>query len=77
MDYEKVIKDFNDGTLDSEKVTLVMDNDDGYWSSHDDSLSESENEKVAESLEKKYGRPGGYQDIVDVLNAAGVNTDWC
>jgi len=75
MDYKKVIEDFNNGTIDKEVVTLVMDNDGGYWSVH--TGDEDQNEMLEEQLKEKYGTPNGYRDIVDVLNAAGVNTEWC
>jgi len=75
MDYKKVIEDFNNGTLDKAKIQLVMDNDDSYWLglTDDDDL----NETIAEEATIKYGRSGGYNDIVDVLIAAGVPCDWC
>ncbi len=74
MNYKKVIEDFGNGTLDKKKIQLVMDNDGGYWEglTDDDDL----NEDIAEAAEIKYGEPDGYRDIVDVLNAAGVNCDW-
>lgn len=75
MNYKKVIKDFNNGTLNKEIVTLVMDNDGGYWSVS--TGSEEVDEIIEERLEEAYGTPNGYKDIVDVLNAAGVNTEWC
>ena len=75
MDYEKVIKDFNSGVLDKKCVQLVMDNDGGYWQV--DTGCEELDEIVNAQLEKMYGVPNGYRDIVDVLNAAGVPTDWC
>lgn len=75
MDYKKVIEDFNNGTLDKNKIQLVIDNDGGYWEglTDDDDL----NEEISLAAEIKYGDPGGYNDIVDVLKAAGVNCDWC
>lgn len=75
MDYKKVIEDFNNGVIDKKVVTLVMDNDDGYWSVN--TGDEDQDEIVKEQLKEKYGRPRGYRDIVNVLNAAGVNTEWC
>ena len=78
MNYKKVIADFNNGSLDPEKVTLVMDNDGGYWEyTSDDAVSDEEHDRIIEALEKKYGEPGGYRDIVDVLKAAGVKCEWC
>lgn len=75
MNYKKVIEDFNNGTLDKNKVQLVIDNDGGYWVglTDDDAL----NEKIGYDLDIEYGVPDGYKDVVDILNAAGVNCDWC
>ena len=75
MDYKKVIEDFNNGTLNPKEVQLVMDNDCGYWSCLLD--DEDKHEEICETLEKKYGEPQGYRDIVDVLIGAGVNAGWC
>lgn len=75
MNYELVIKDFKNGTLNKNKIQLVMDNDGGYWEGLTD--DDDENEKLSDAAEAKYGSPEGYKDIVDVLNAAGVNCDWC
>lgn len=75
MNYKEVIEDFNSGTLNKDIITLVMDNDGGYWSVN--TGSEEVDEIIEERLEGAYGTPDGYKDIVDVLNAAGVNTEWC
>ena len=75
MNYKKVIEDFNNGTLNPNEVQLVMDNDGGYWSCLLD--DEDKHDDITDTLEKKYGTPDGYRDIVDVLHAAGVNVDWC
>lgn len=75
MNYKRVIEDFNSGTLNKDIITLVMDNDGGYWSVS--TGSEEVDEITEERLEEAYGTPDGYKDIVDVLNAAGVNTEWC
>lgn len=78
MDYKKVIDDFNNGTIDSDKYQLIMDNDSGYWLCIDESIDcEDKRDEMGDKMEKKYGKPDGYNDIVDVLNAAGVNSDWC
>ena len=52
-----------------------MDNDDGFWtcSLEDPAAAEAYQDELTE----KYGRPKGYRDIVDIVNAAGVNCDWC
>lgn len=75
MNYKEVIEDFNSGTLNKDIITLVMDNDGGYWSVS--TGDEDVDEIIEERLEEAYGTPNGYKDIVDVLNAAGVNTEWC
>lgn len=75
MNYKEVIEDFNSGTLNKDIITLVMDNDGGYWSVN--TGSEEVDEIIEERLEEAYGTPDGYKDIVNVLNAAGVNTEWC
>ena len=75
MNYKEVIEGFNNGTLNKDIITLVMDNDGGYWSVN--TGSEEVDEIIEERLEEAYGTPDGYKDIVDVLNAAGVNTEWC
>ncbi|MCG8381806.1 MAG: hypothetical protein MJA28_06250 [Gammaproteobacteria bacterium] len=77
MDYKKVIEDFNNGTIDPRKYQVVMDNDGGYWLCIDCSVDDNTRENLANEMSKKYGDPGGYGDIVEVLNGAGVNADWC
>ncbi len=81
MNYKKVIEDFNNGTIDSSKFQVIMDNDGGYWSCIDEDLdgdlNEDRRDELSNEMTEKYGDPGGYNDIVDVLNAAGVNADWC
>lgn len=76
MNYKKVIEDYRNGTIDPEKWVVVMDNDGGYWSYIGDE-NEDEGDRLTKQMRKKYGEPCGYKDIVDVLNAAGVNCDWC
>ena len=77
MNYKQVIEDFNNGTIDKNKWQLVMDNDDGYWSYIGDDVDEIGYHEVTKEMEAKYGRPNGERDIVDILNATGVNADWC
>lgn len=77
MKYEQVIKDYKNGIISKNRFVLVMDNDGGYWSCIDESLSDDYREHLEEVMEKKYGSPEGYRDIVEVLNAAGVNCEWC
>ena len=77
MNYKKVIEDFNSGVIDKNKFQLVMDNDSGYWSCLDESVGNEKREYLEGVMKDKYGTPEGYRDIVDVLDAAGVNCDWC
>jgi hypothetical protein len=77
MNYEQLIKDFNDGTIDKEKIQLVMDNDGSYFAVLDDSASDEEKDNIVEALDEKYGSSNGYDDLVAVLQAAGVNCEWC
>ncbi|MCP3683624.1 MAG: hypothetical protein GY861_13135 [bacterium] len=75
MNYKKVIEDYNNGTLNGDITTLVMDNDGGYWDVN--TGDEDIDEQLEQELEDKYGAPNGYRDIVKVLCAAGVKADWC
>ena len=77
MNYKKVIEDFNSGEIDKDRFQLVMDNDGGYWSYIHPGIDDYNATDLEEMMEEKYGSPEGYRDIVDVLNAAGVNCDWC
>lgn len=77
MNYAQLISDFNDGTLDKSKVTLVMDNDSSYFTVDDEDMTPEQMDAYIETLKEKYGTSEGYSDIVDVLNAAGVNCEWC
>jgi len=77
MNYELMIKDFNNGTIDAEKWQLVMDNDGGYWSCIDYSIDDDKRQEMEKEMKDKYGSPNGYRDIVDALSGAGVNCDWC
>ena len=72
--YKEVIKDFKSGKLKG--YTLVFDNDDGYWSKlNRDYDSESENDDL-EELAKKYGLPSGYEDLVKLAVASGIDAEW-
>jgi len=76
MDYKKVIKDFNNGVIDPKKYQVIMDNDSGYWLCIDESIEdEDKRDSLASKMTEKYGDPDGCNDIVDALNAAGVNCD--
>lgn len=77
MNYEQLIKDFNNGTIDKSKVTLVMDNDCSYFTVEDEDMTPEQNDEYCEKLKEIYGRSEGYSDIVNVLKAAGVNCEWC
>lgn len=72
MDYARVIKDFTSGEIDKEKWCLYVDNDGGYWQSPDHDATDKE----IEEMEGRYGLPDGYQDVVEILKAAGVNAEW-
>ena len=76
MNYKKVIEDYKSGKIDKEEWMLVIDNDGGYWQyllECDDETMQSK----CDEMEKIYGSPDGYSDVVDILAAAGVNADWC
>jgi len=77
MNYKKLIEDFNNGTIDKNKVTLVMDNDDSYFTVEDEDITPEEMDAYIELLKEKYGTSNGHSDIVNILNAAGVNSVWC
>lgn len=76
MDYVKLFKDKKEGKLNDDMV-IIMDNDCGYWSCNDFYLSESKRNDLISEYEDKYGLPEGYEDIVEVLNAAGIEAEWC
>lgn len=76
MNYKKLLQDIKDGKFDTKKHTLVFDNDGGYWDTNnenDDNVRDRENERLG----KIYGYPGGYSDLVDLANAAGIPAEWC
>ena len=84
MDYKKVIEDYRNGVIDKEEWQVTMDNDGGYWEyiggKFDDLPEEAEaiaRDAVCGEMDKKYGLPDGYGDVVDILVAAGVTSDWC
>ena len=77
MDYKRVIEDFNNGTIDPTMWQLTMDNDDGYWMCISNTICDEDADQLQDAMDEEYGRPDGYRDIVDVLNAAGVTCDWC
>jgi hypothetical protein len=77
MNYQKVIEDFNNGTIDPKKWQVTMDNDGGYWSCLDHNMGDEKREELEKEMEQKYGVPDGYRDIVKVLEGAGVTADWC
>lgn len=78
MNYKQAIEDFNNGTIDPDKYQLIIDNDGGYWLCIDPAIDdEDERDDLSQKMKEKYGSPDGYRDIVDVLNAAGVNANWC
>lgn len=76
MNYRKLFKDKAEGKIDNDML-LVMDNDGGYWQCTNEEYSEELKLIKQDTYEERYGTPEGYRDIVDVLNAAGINADWC
>ena len=74
MKYGKVMKDFKSGVLDKNNVLLVIDSDSGYWQSLNEDCEKAD--VIEARLRKKYGEPGGYSDMVDILIAAGVPAEW-
>ena len=76
MDYQKLFLDKHEGKIAAD-IVLVMDNNGGYWMCNNPALNEEEQKEISEQYQKKYGSPKGYRDIVDILNAAGIKTEWC
>lgn len=80
MDYKKVIEDIREGVIDTGKWVVVFDNDGGYWrydgDDYDD-LSDELLESMEAVMNKEYGKPDGYGDIVDLAIAAGIPAEWC
>lgn len=76
MDYEKVIEDFNNGTINRAEWSLIIDNDCGYWRYIGDNLTDDEQDELEYEMASKYGTPRGYSDVVAILNASGVNAEW-
>lgn len=74
MDYKKLFKDKREGNFD-ERMIVVFDNDGGYWRA--DIEDEEEHEKLCEEYKEKYGSPDGYGDLVDIMEGAGFNSEWC
>ena len=87
MRYEKVIEDYRSGAINKDDWQLIFDNDGGYWRYTGDlgfECSDCGNCKECETLAifralkvDRYGEPNGYQDLVDIAVAAGINADWC
>ena len=82
MNYKRVIEDFSNGTIDPNLWLLYFDNDEGYWCYIGPEISEDDDEnndlidKLQNQMDKEYGTPDGYHDIVDLAKAAGINADW-
>lgn len=76
MNYKKLIKDINNGTIDPKSFTLVVDNDDGWLRDelHEDWELAEEREEV---LKDTYGRSGGYNDLLEILEVMGINAERC
>ena len=77
MNYKQVIEDLNNGIINPNHYELIVDNDSGYWLCTNPNISEEEQDNLADEMIKKYGKPGGYNDIIDVLNVVGINADMC
>jgi len=77
MRYKKVIEDYASGAIDRNDWVLIIDNDGGYWEYSGISQDENHIEAMRDEMVGKYGAPNGYEDIVDILQAAGVESDWC
>lgn len=82
--YKRVISAYQSGEIDMSKWVLVFDNDCGYWSYRGDipsDVSEEEEEdwlkKESEKMADKFGVPSGYEDLVDIAKAAGIEAEWC
>jgi len=75
MNYKKLLEDARTGKLHPQ-AQLAMDNDGGYWDLDGD-FSDEDFQRITAELEVEYGLPDGYKDIVDVLQAAGIDCDWC
>lgn len=71
MNYKKVIEDYQNGTL--KDWVLVFDNDGGYWRHCRDEYEGN----VLDKLDKTYGICEGYEDLVELAQAAGIKAEWC
>ena len=77
MNYKQLIEDSREGRIDWSKWELVFDNDGGYWSFNAKGLDEEHITNLEAEMKAKYGEPGGYEDLVDIASAAGINATWC
>lgn len=75
MNYKKLFEDLRANRFPHHQYVLVMDNDGGYWNYIGED-SELICDKMREKMEKLYGQPNGYSDVVDILNAAGIQSEW-
>lgn len=77
MNYIKLFKDKKAGLIPND-MTIVFDNDGGYWLySGDKELSEDDQEKLENEYTEKYGEPDGYGDVIDIMVGAGFNAERC
>ena len=74
MNYKKLFEDKKQGKID-ERMVIVFDNDGGYWTCKTD--NDDEHEKMCSEYKEKYGEPDGYRDVVDIMQGAGFNSEWC
>ena len=77
MNYKKVNEEYKNGTIDPTMGQLTMDNDGGYWMCISNTVLDEDADEMQDEMSEKYGRPDGYRDIVEILQAAGVTCDWC
>ncbi len=56
-------------------MIIVFDNDCGYWSC--ESENSEEGDRMCDEYTERYGEPGGYRDVVDIMVGAGFNAEWC
>ena len=68
--YKAVVEAYRSGDINAD-TKLVFDNDGGYWDVPND-----EDRNKSELLDSAYGTPDGYDDLVKLAIAAGINAEW-
>ena len=71
--YTELAEAFSSGELDKKKYVLVMDNDYCSLNYRGDDMDENEAYDHCQTL----FRGGGYGDIIEVCEAAGIPAEWC